>query len=129
MVKNLSQMVETYFRRPFENIVRSITPHSHAVNALTAARLATVDKILDVIKNPKFTTSNDGEGKPLKEALDALEEIATKEQAWEAVQPLLDLMRSRGVIITGYGQGWLSRLWNTATQGHRFHVLSISRLR
>jgi hypothetical protein len=49
---------------------------------------------------------------------------------------LLDLMRSRGVVITGFDPDreakifpWLSRLWNTATHGHRFHVLSISRLR
>jgi hypothetical protein len=48
---------------------------------------------------------------------------------------LLDLMRSRGVIVTGLDPDprtkilpWLTLLWNSATHGQRFHVLSISRL-
>jgi hypothetical protein len=62
-------------------------------------------------------------------------DVSRMQSADEKGRALLDLMRSRGVIITGLqpDQGakllpWLSRLWNTATHGHRFHVLSISRL-
>ena len=58
---------------------------------------------------------------------------------------LLDTMRSQGVIVTGLDPGsglllrridsasgireWLTRLWDAATRGHRFHVLSIPRSR
>ncbi len=58
---------------------------------------------------------------------------------------LLDTMRSQGVIVTGLDprsglllrridrasriREWLTRLWDAATRGHRFHILSIPRTR
>ena len=48
---------------------------------------------------------------------------------------LLRKMRIEGVTLTGFDadsgslRSRLSRLWNIATRGHGFHVLTISRLR
>ena len=72
-------------------------------------------------------------------------DVSQLESADQNGYRLLDRMRRQGVTLTGLDpdsgllcrrttsepgcRAWLSRLWEVATRGDRFHVLSISRLR